>query len=105
MNFTLVTLIASNLITGVAFFFVGYFVAKKVSQVDVFKYAVGLGVIGVWIFRLLRSSFEPLINVDTWEHIITGIVVFSLWGAGAKNGESFVDLVTHKITGISNGKK
>lgn len=97
-------LIVSNFTTGVVLFFTGWFIGQKAKQVDIFKYIVGAGVIGVWIYRLLISSQNATIILSVWEHIMTGLVVYSLWGAKSGEKNSFVDLILYKITGLKNAE-
>lgn len=96
-------LVVSNIITAIIFFLVGYFIGTKTSGKDVFKFFIGFAVITVWIYRLVISSQNTTIVLSIWEHIMTGLVVYSLWGSKEGNQGSFIDLLLNKV--VSNGKK
>lgn len=94
----------SHFVVAFTFFFAGYLVGQKTVKNEVFRIIVAIGVIGVWIFRLIFSAFDTSIVVSVWEHLITGLIIYALWGT--KEGGYFVGNALNKLSGgLMNGKK
>lgn len=98
------TSVISHFLVAFIFFFAGYLLGQKTAKNEIFRMVVAIGVISVWIFRLVFSAFETTIIVSVWEHLITGLIVYALWGT--KEGSHFLGNTLNKLSGgFIDGKK
>lgn len=95
--------VISHVLNALLLFSIGHILGQRTEKGEIFKYVIGAAVVGVWIFHVVISALNANIEVNNWEHIITGLVVYSLWKGNGKN--SFVDLLILKLTGIGNAKE
>lgn len=96
-------LVITNVINALVFFSIGYIAGQKTEKGEVYKYIIGTVVVLVWVYHVVISSQNASIKVSDWEHIMAGLVVWSLWGSNNSQKGSFLDFVS-KIIGVVYGK-
>lgn len=74
----------------------GYFIGRKSEKDAIPRLLFSFIVVLVWAARLIFSISNPNIEISTWEHILTGIIVVT-FVKPPKSSIEVLDLIKEKI--------
>lgn len=82
----------------------GYFIGRKSEKDAIPRLLFSFIVVLVWASRLIFSISNPNIEISTWEHILTGIIVVT-FVQPPKSSLEILGLIKDKILAKDNDKK